>query len=405
MRSLTLCLLVACSSSSASPPAPVATFDEALARIAPAQCANAVRCGVIAASEQPACELGPPPKGTSHLVWSEAQLAHQRASIAAGRLTFDPSALADCIAAYTTGSCEPEISQSPGQRCIFVRAHVAAGGACSSWDECIDGHCSAQTGCMGHCVAHKQRGEVCSRSGNDGLCDDADYCDYGAHPQVGGAGVCKPRKPAGAECIEWNSCRTDLQCIGYHVTRLEPGAPEEIHPGKCAARGGTGAPCRPNESDCAPTFACALETKTCAPRSTSTCTAPRTCGDGLACDDLEAGWDKRGVWHATHAGTCKPLLAIGAACDPNALDTRCPMTTRCDVTSRTCAPFGDLGDRCQPTVGCFGDLYCDGKTTTCSRKIQLGGACPVQPKDFEAIDPCESGVCDPRRHVCVAGKC
>jgi hypothetical protein len=257
-------------------------------------------------------------------------------------------------------------------------------------------------GCTGVCVAHKKRGEPCSAHGNDGLCGHDDYCARPPGPYAA-AGVCKEKKSEGAECLEWNSCKAGLECLGFHTWRDEPEAPEEISPGHCTPPGIAGVECRPGRSDCAPAFACDFATKKCAPRATaaSACHSPESCGDGLACVGLEARWNAYGQWSVDVPGTCAPFADVGSACDAKAIETGCPRSTRCDAKSGTCVRAGHEGDACKPNGGCNSHLYCNWQTSTCAGRLQMGAACAPPPKGYEYDEQCFLGKCNPAERVCV----
>jgi len=395
VRLLVIALVAGCTSSAAAPGLP-RTYDEAQAMLVEAQCDRKVRCGEIGASERAACLADP--NDAKSMGYGAAWFREQADAIASGRLRFDPTKLADCLAAVRA-PCSAE----PSATCKRLLAPgVKPGGACTRWDECIDGHCSAQLGCTGHCVAHKHLGDKCSSSGNDGLCGDDTFCDRGRYGL--GEAVCKAKLATGAKCRAWDSCH-EGQCIGYMTVREEPGAPEEERLGTCTLPGAAGAACRTDYArDCAEGFACDWETKKCNARVAkgSACRSPESCADGLACAGLEAMWDPHtAVWRVGTPGTCIPTLDLGAHCDvlANAIATGCPRTSTCDAKSGTCVHESLAGNACHPNGGCRGNLYCEPKTLTCAPELPFGAAC--KPPAEGGDDPCSLGKCDPKRRVCV----
>lgn len=379
---LLVAVVASCSSSAAAPSTP-RTYDEAQALLVDARCDRRVRCGEIGASERAACRADP--DDAKAMGYGAAWFREQTDAIARGRLRFDPGAFAGCLAALR-GPC------SADPTCKLLVANVKPGGACTRWEECIDGHCSAQIGCTGRCIAHRKLGDTC---GNDMLCDDATFCDNGR---------CVAKLASGARCRAWNSCRDGLQCLGAHTEREEPGAPEIDVPGACTPAGAIGAACKPGYTrECADGLACDFATKQCTARVAKggACRSPYTCADGLACAGLEAMWDPNsGVWRVGTPGTCIAPLDLGGHCDvlANPFATGCPGTATCDAKTGTCVHAALAGNACEPNGGCRGNLYCS-PAKICAPRLAFGAACTPPPEGGD--DPCSLGRCDRKRRVCV----
>ncbi|MGZ3454841.1 MAG: hypothetical protein ACXVEF_34885 [Polyangiales bacterium] len=354
--------------------------DDVYAAMATVRCDHAVRCGLIGASERAECEKGPPPKGTLTLVWGDPRIDAIDMSWKEGRARFDPSDVDRCIAAWQKATClGTEWSTTLSgcdPRAVAFRPSVGPGGSCRFWADCIDGHCSGQTACLGKCVAHKKIGQPCSSTGDDGLCEDGSFCD---------AGTCVAQRDVGAACPAWNSCKAGLECVGGRPpTKMSPAVI-----GHCAATPKKGEPCtnKFGMQYCGNGLACDFRKApaTCEPRANEGegCGGPQGCADGLACTGFS--WTK-GI------GLCKRVLDVGSSCDPSGNVTGCPQTAPCDPITSKCTPKFVFGAPCTPNGGCNSHLYCEPTSKKCVPRLAMGAACEAKPPGGD--EPCYFGTCN-----------
>ena len=159
--------------------------------------------------------------------------------------------------------------------------------------------------------------EVCA----SGTCETPATC-----PQNGCCvGTCRPARPpggAGASCAKARDCVDGLICAQDRTCRAPAGAGEDCH-------------------------------------------ANIECAPGLACINPLS----------TTPGTCRALPHRGEPCPYSA----CADTgLRCEEYSRTCVPYGLLGDVCSGTDTCSPYLECHATTpATCQPTPTLGQMCAV----------------------------
>jgi hypothetical protein len=143
----------------------------------PLEMAPALVAGVVCAKAFACCE---PNEGLRALTMSQpvcdqflaATLAglmgQANAAIAQGRAAYDPEALAACLRMYTDRSCaDARVSGglSAYRMCNFVRPLTAAGAACSSHIECVEGFCEGTpAAAQGVCTARKANGQPCQQA-------------------------------------------------------------------------------------------------------------------------------------------------------------------------------------------------------------------------------------------------
>lgn len=102
--------------------------------------------------------------------WTAAViLPEARAAMARGRATYDPTALATCLARYQEASCTDARAidaVSALRMCPFIHPLVPVGGACDQDLECDGGFCTAHaTSADGTCIALQPDGLPCSADG------------------------------------------------------------------------------------------------------------------------------------------------------------------------------------------------------------------------------------------------
>jgi hypothetical protein len=194
-----------------------------------------------------------------------------------GRIVYDASHAADCLAAVTGLSCTGLGGGGEPAACrLALLGQVASGSVCYDNADCPSGYCSAAAGaCPGLCVAYAAAGGACSRS---------DHCAAGLACD-GTSGTCKTASAAGGAC----PCQAGLYCNGS---------------GLCAAQQTTGA--------CSTTTPeqCALGT-TCLGSPGPTCQP--LVGAGGACT-LIGGASQCGLGYQCVSSVCVAIPAVGEAC-------------------------------------------------------------------------------------------
>jgi hypothetical protein len=372
-------------------------------------CDRAVRCGTIGASQLAECKG---PTGRLTLVWGYPDLLGVEALVAAKRLRRDVAAEQPCLAKLAGAACRDRSADTACSRGYDpLAANVAPGGACKSWDECIDGFCSTQAGCQGTCIARSKLGEAC---GANQICTEDAFC---------WKGTCRKRAVAGETCGgHWQWCAEGLFCAGYaaEADTVPYRRPEVL--GTCRAPLGVGESCLDQQDGrCRTELYCAWgdPAPTCQQplASGATCRWLDACADGLACSGLTLHGVAQGHSHfaVARAGTCAPVLDTGSPCDPTAFVSGCPQSMRCDRTTKRCRSAGHVGDHCESSWitkphpedepidndGCFSSNYCDVATRTCKKQLPIGAACTPQTFGVED-EPCFLATCDPKSRRCVA---
>ncbi len=385
--------------------------------VADVVCERAVRCGTIGRSQLASCREGP---GVSRLtlVWGHEDRSALEQRVASGRVKLAETDVQGCLEFLRDASCLAEPAEYPGHcqeqgPMPAIVAAVAPGGACGAWDECIDGYCTAQTGCEGLCVACSPIGGAC---GAELLCQDGAVCLEGQ---------CRARAEVGAQCGgHWQGCKDGLMCDGYRrgsESRYSGDVPEQA--GTCSAGKRLGEGCVPptNASGevCAGPLYCdwGEDAPVCRARlaAGATCRWTAACADGLVCAGLElAGRHPAGARYAVHrAGRCAPVLDAGDACEPTAFVSGCPAAMVCDGQRRVCRSTGHAGDACVSSwvtgpvtgdrplrrEGCFSGHFCDPGTRTCKPQLATGARCePVAPGVEDS--PCSLGQCETKTRRC-----
>ncbi len=126
------------------------------------------------------------------------------ASIKAGRVVFHEDRASDCLELFAGMTCAEFAATGGGDQMLSgcedpIEGLVAAGGACSSDDECAVGACvgdSDDPPMEGTCRALPVDGEVCEFDCAPGL-----FCDFGATDST-----CAPQQANGASCGGDDEC-------------------------------------------------------------------------------------------------------------------------------------------------------------------------------------------------------
>ena len=253
--------------------------------------------------------------------------APEAKEVAAGRVTFDTSKTAGCLAAANALTCSTlpwQVGASLEAACSgLATGTVAPGGTCYSSDDCVGGSCtSSSTTCPGACKAYVAVGGNCA--GNVSGCIKGSYCDQD---------TCTVPGAQGATCgvIHHSLCADDLYCDGTCKARKTSGA--------CA-----------NYNVCATGTVCA----------NSVCTATvGAAGDCSASDDL----CKDGFYCV--AGKCSATPALATACDP--ANDHC-IDGYCDSGTSKCTLRLADGSSCTASTQCNSfDCNSSGKCAASSK--------------------------------------
>jgi hypothetical protein len=290
------------------------------------------------------------------------------ADIAAGRVSFDGTHGASCLAALRTVTCaaSSSMSASIGQATDcqgLTTPLVPAGGACTSFyligiaEQCQNGaYCREGTpyACTGACTARAPLGASCDNGTADIRCVQTATCDSASKKCV----MSPPSRAEGEPCGDagQGSCQRPLFC---DTTAADGGA----SPGVCRAQKASG-PCATN-SQCVDTERCVGIAST-----AKVCALPKKVGDACTPGARECGLFD----HCSPAGTCTHArAAIGEACGFIVADeaTPCVVGAYCDgplFGSGTCRASKHAGDACtaDPLTQCDGNnAHCDATTHLC----------------------------------------
>lgn len=275
------------------------------------------------------------------------------ASIAAGRIQYDPVKGATCLAEATALGCDDFFARSPlalpACRAALVGT-VAADGACIAHAACADGlfcsrpteearcegtcaaigagRCDADAHCPAgqRCVHDWQVGNHCAAPSTAGApCNVDEACAAGLHcPYAEGGSTCRALPAVGELCSG--------ACVAGSTCALAPGAAES----RCTRTPVAGDPCV--DASCADGFWCDLDASEqglCRARAASgePCTAS-SCAAGLVCVGAPA--------------TCRPVAALGEPCvdDTHCGAYRAVTLAFCEPGSDTCALLPDVGEPC-----------------------------------------------------------
>jgi hypothetical protein len=130
-----------------------------------------------------------------------------KASIAAGRITYDGEAAQSCLDAMANLGCNAYAMADSHESVVcdtpFIIPQVGDGGGCTEGYECTSGFCDgASDSTDGTCKPKPGAGEAC-----DFTCADGLYCGF---DQTNGMKVCQTLKTDGAEC------NLDYECASDH---------------------------------------------------------------------------------------------------------------------------------------------------------------------------------------------
>jgi hypothetical protein len=288
-------------------------------------------------------------------VFSARELSALADSIAAGRIVFDRSHMAACIASITTQGCSVQILRRPAVCEQAIKGKVALGADCVISEDCSgsSSFCAANAQCPGTCRASLNAGDPCTAS---------EQCS------------------SGTVCATVSGVR---QC----VTPTNPGGDCGLDSTPLCKRGNT---CTPN-AGVNVNDTCKSNLVVYALQDGQTCNPPGAmCDRGLACTNTPTGL------------LCAPVAAAGGACF-RAQPSQCPAGQYCNavtMTAGTCVDLPEEGiaclpmtraQRCAPNFACLGDGLCHLKgenTISCD-------------EDAECYSGnCNGTVCEPPASLC-----
>ncbi|MCA9580284.1 MAG: hypothetical protein KC416_00735 [Myxococcales bacterium] len=338
-------------------------------------------------------------------------------SMEMGFLRYDGKAAARCVGLDEAFDCEgpgPQGDPALREQCRKVfPGTVEEGAECASsnfafiYDECTEGFCLRDPGpsgreCLGQCAAYKKRDEGCTAVGDQ--CTKGLFCNDG---------VCGDARKRGEDCGN-AICATDLLCVGddpytchaivevggdCSAPHSECASPAVCIGGKCTEDAKKGEPCRedasclgglfcrPNEAQtvfsCHPLVAagaaCDPDRDQCVPNYGCNHVEPHTCvttAKGKLNESCGISGCEENLWclyTGPHEGTCKARVAAGQTCQ---YDGSCVEGLFCGQDAK-CHPPGGMGEPCSLSLdeSCTGDLFCDRATVTCKPPRGLDQRC------------------------------
>lgn len=335
-----------------------------------------------------------------------ADFAELAKLVAAGKLTYDGQAAADCLAQAKMHCDDLDFVDGPVVCTKVFVGKAAPGSPCKFNVECASDFCPSSDTCPGVCTKRKALGASCG---------DADKCEPGA---VCSGGVCVAdiAKGAGAACNPLK-CQKGLYCTSKEkcaplvklggacdiVGACEPGAQciDTGSGGVCKPMPKDGEACSPDvlsdaATQCATGLVCfndGSEVGTCTPKVPigGTCTNTSHCG----------GWDVHCVG-PEGAKTCQLLSGKGGPCQAGDFTfgewAGCLEPYTC--AKGVCADIPGLGQPCADDLlkACADDLMCDIFNNVCIAMPGLGETCyGVCKTGLECDTAVEPSICKPAK--------
>ena len=267
----------------------------------------------------------------------DGDFVFMQASIDAGRLVFDPAAVAQCVDDYGALGCSLLGSRPPASCDLALHGQVALGGACVIDDDCAgSAFCNRSAACPGVCAALLAA---------DATCDRNDQCANGLQCLAGkcGSGAAASEACEGGVARE---CQLGLVCIGADASANRAGM------------------CRTKDS--------LLVTAEGAPCNVA---AGTWCQPGLACvvDVANNGGQQ------VLTQLCRARVASGAECHTSLVPQQCPASEYCPADLdpeyiASCTPRPGLNQPCGVFNTCAPDLACDGTRCRATRR-RIGALC------------------------------
>jgi hypothetical protein len=319
------------------------TLDQFCARTADAECNYLVRCGEY--SDGRVC--------LAQYVAMGDCARRLRASVDAGRLSYDSVLTGACLDALLTAPCTGLTAQPTCDGALI--GLVGVDGGCSSDQECTStAYCHVpRSSCGGVCLPRIQPGHMLPVDGK---------CVVGALPYEG---TCVPEVPVGQSCAVQDGGFRTLLCAA---------------PATCATR---------SEDDGGLSAICAVHSD-----------------PGMPCNDFDAGRIGCSQFAICSPSTeiCQALLMPGADCSKS-VGGRCQLDLWCNtgLDAPVCEKVSDTGGLCLSDESCL-DGLCDGGHPSTDGGLPILGACVPRPQLNEPCSApvCEAGLyCDTSQHRCL----
>lgn len=288
-------------------------------------------------------------------VFSARELSALADSVADGRIEFDRSRMAACVAAISAQGCLVQTLRRPAVCEEAIKGKVALGFDCVISEDCSgsSSFCEANASCPGTCTTLLNVGDPCTAS---------------------------------EQCANGAACAT-VSGVRQCVTPTNPGGDCGLDSTPLCKRGNS---CTPNPGMNV-NDTCKSNLVVYAAQDGATCNPPGTmCDRGLACTNTPSGL------------LCAPVAARDGACF-RAQPSQCPVGQYCDavtMTAGSCVELPEEGaaclpmtraQRCAPNFACLGDGLCH-------IKGENGDSCD---EDIECYSGnCNGTVCDPPASLC-----
>jgi hypothetical protein len=292
-----------------------------------------------------------------------------KAAVAAGRQTYNADKAVACLDAFKALAAQDAcagldaINDAPPAPCdeVFVGT-VAMGDGCADGGDCaVDGMECARDGeaCFGACLPPE------SSDCNGVVCGATQYCDS---LNDSGNPVCTDKVALGAECDESDACQGDAICdvdynadpdpngqfIGTCVAPRSVAVGGECHgPQVCVVN----ALCDEDQGKC--------EAIDIAPKDDICVFGQTQCAPGTTCGDLE-------IMAGVLTGTCIAAKGDGGAC---IIFTECQPDLQCEGanpeqgTKGLCKPLRAVGAACDDDIQCASFACTNGQCVTSDAMI------------------------------------
>jgi hypothetical protein len=288
-------------------------LDQLNARLAEADCTQAVRCGRYDSVAQCLAFARPDDPVTPSLA----------AAVAAGAVDYDAVQAAECVDLHANLSCNPAdpVARTwPPATCRGVLgAYRKQTVACLLDEECASYHCQPDRFCQPDMCCPGTCGEPRYQAGIGGDCTNAPCAPIAWCA----GGTCVPLLPRGSGCTWYNQCAFGLDCVG----------------GLCVPPRNAGDACDPDKLEDCGSYGLALA---CDP-DTRRCVVPIH-GEGESCDDgmYTCRWGDLICNRATHV--CERRARVGESCGACEAGAYCAYEP--GTGAGICLPLVDDGSSC-----------------------------------------------------------
>ncbi len=288
-------------------------------------------------------------------ITAEEELATLPDAIAAGRVKYHADKVQRCLDDLASRTCEA-FSQRESASCqAAVEGTVAEGEACKLDAECRgDQYCKHGAACPGVCVPYEAAG---------GACTSNDQCKSGL--KCGDNGRCVAPAKSHQACQQGEpDCAEGLLCLGEDAGKRLPG---KCYPIAEALSAQQGEPCSLDSALCVAGSSCEITSVaplggTCAAQveADAPCRAafPDECPDDQYCQ-LDP--------NPLNGGTCTAKPKAGEACAKGvgADANICAPYARCD--DGVCRELANAGEACNADDTCYSGHCVDGACVTANR--------------------------------------